>query len=547
MPLTEATHFSDVCRLQCLSGKKRTPKTLLVAASRAAKQLVGYFCGYTTKRQVVGKYELDQSANSMSLLEETLKKDSGSRQLSRVTNRMLSDLQCRGMLRPATEEMNLAANSVAHDNMNAEFIRTFMTQSFPGRRYLERLEWELKQESKQGTWMHLPAFRTLSIHSNCALTPHAAAYGFRGCDPSVYYLSPWEFCMFVQVVKLWPPEHPANKEVTLTQWTDAGLAYYEEHKSDDPPAELTPGLHWKVIEPRDNIHRKNYITYPSEGTALQYFRHEWVMMLQARPFVPQPSGTPMPDKKHTVEERARLLSVYLRPWVLFRCHASTHVPHLTDLNTVRHWNQIMRDAVRKRCKTTQVTPQRISYRDSWKQYLRGHIVSWHSAKIISNFLAKTCAYSSQAPDVEEPEVDSKKLEKMPALSISLPTLHNCLQEMSQAVRLGETGAMTQIRKDVQGGCILADQLWNLKDLQKRHFERNFILRGHVDASPDDEEADEEDNTAAASTRAKKGRGPVRVGAHMGGFLLTKKKTRISMTKHKIGNKDIKDVKSEKSK
>ena len=283
MPLTEATHFSDVCRLQCLSGKKRTPKILLVAASRAAKQLVGYFCGYTTKRQVVGKYELDQSANSMSLLEETLKKDSGSRQLSRVTNRMLSDLQCRGMLRPATEEMNLAANSVAHDNMNAEFIRTFMTQSFPGRRYLERLEWELKQESKQGTWMHLPAFRTLSIHSNCALTPHAAAYGFRGCDPSVYYLSPWEFCMFVRVVKLWPPEHPANKEVTLTQWTDAGLAYYEEHKSDDPPAELTPGLHWKVIEPRDNIHRKNYITYPSEGTALQYFRHEWVMMLQARP------------------------------------------------------------------------------------------------------------------------------------------------------------------------------------------------------------------------------------------------------------------------
>ena len=216
--------------------------------------------------------------------------------------------------------------------------------------------------------------------------------------------------MFVQVVKLWPPEHPANKEVTLTQWTDAGLAYYEEHKSDDPPAELTPGLHWKVIEPRDNIHRKNYITYPSEGTALQYFRHEWVMMLQARPFVPQPSGTPMPDKKHTVEERARLLSVYLRPWVLFRCHASTHVPHLTELNTVRHWNQIMRDAVRKRCKTTQVTPQRISYRDSWKQYLRGHIVSWHSAKIISNFLAKTCAYSSQAPDVEEPEVGSKKLE-----------------------------------------------------------------------------------------------------------------------------------------
>ena len=102
MPLTKDTHFSDVCQKPCFSTGNRTQRSLLVAASRAAKQLVGYFCGYTTKRQVVGKYELDQAAASMSFLEEQLKKDGGARQLSRVTNRMLSDLQCRGMLRPAT-------------------------------------------------------------------------------------------------------------------------------------------------------------------------------------------------------------------------------------------------------------------------------------------------------------------------------------------------------------------------------------------------------------------------------------------------------------
>ena len=64
---------------------------------------------------MVGKYELDQAAASMNVLEDVLKKDSVARQISRVTNRMLSDLQCRGMLRPATDEMNLSANSVAHD------------------------------------------------------------------------------------------------------------------------------------------------------------------------------------------------------------------------------------------------------------------------------------------------------------------------------------------------------------------------------------------------------------------------------------------------
>ena len=170
--------------------------------------------------------------------------------------------------------------------------------------------------------------------------------------------------MYIHVVKLWPPEHPANKESMLAQWTEEGLAYYDAHKTDDPPVELAPGVHWKVIEPEGNLRRRDYITYPSCGTAFDSFRHEWVMVLQARPFVPQPSGAPMTDKRHTVEERARILSVYLRPWVLSRCDVSIHVPHLTELNTVRHWNETARDAVRKRCKTTPVLPQRCSYRDA---------------------------------------------------------------------------------------------------------------------------------------------------------------------------------------
>jgi len=508
VPLTKDTHFSDVCLKLCVRTGNRTEKSLLVAASRAAKQLVGYFCGYTTKRQVVGKYELDQAAASMSVLEDTLKKDSVARQLSRVTNRMLSDLQCRGMLRPATDETNLAANSVAHDNMHAEFIRTFRTQTFQGRRYLERLEWELKKDADQITLLHLPACRKLSVNSNFALTPHAAAYGFRGRHPSVYYLSPWEFCMFVQVVKLWPPAHPANTEAALTQWTDEGFAFYEAHKADDPPAELTPGLHWTVIEPENNLRRKDYVTYPSEGTLLQFFRHEWVMVLQERPHVPEPAGTPMPEKRHTVEERARLLSVYLRPWVLLRCHVTTHVPYLTDLNTVREWGTTMRDSVRKRAKTTPTLPPRCSWRHSWKEYARGHIVSWHSAKIISNFLAGTCCYSSHRHDLEEPEVDTKTLEKMPALSMSLNVLHASLQQMTD---LSSSGGLTQIRKDVLGGCILADRLWNLKDLQQRRFGKHFTLRGHVDVTSDDEDMQEDSDTQANGTHGKKQRPVVTVG------------------------------------
>ena len=187
--------------------------------------------------------------------------------------------------------------------------------------------------------------------------------------------------MFVQVVKLWPPEHAANKEATFTEWTEEGLTYFEAHKADDPPAELTPGLHWKVIEPANNFHRRDYITYPSYGSFLDSFRHEWIMVLQARPFVPQPSGAPMPDKRHTVEERARLLSVYLRPWTLLRCDASTHVPHLTELNTMRQWDRITRDALRKRCKTTPLLPERCSYREAYYMVYVGNLESRFSAHV----------------------------------------------------------------------------------------------------------------------------------------------------------------------
>ena len=86
------------------------------------------------------------------------------------------------------------------------------------------------------------------------------------------------------------------KEVRETSPTQEDLlGYYEEHKTDDPPVELTPGVHWKVIEPEQNLRRKDYITYPSCGKTAISFRHEWVMVLQARPFVPQPSGAPMPE------------------------------------------------------------------------------------------------------------------------------------------------------------------------------------------------------------------------------------------------------------
>ena len=89
--------------------------------------------------------------------------------------------------------------------------------------------------------------------------------------------------------------------------------------------------------------------------------------------------------------------------------------------------------------------------------------------------------------MEEPEVNSKNLEKMPAISLSLTKLHEALHEMTQRLDLSGGGTSGQIRRDVQCGCILADSLWNLKEFQRRRFNRTFTLQGHVGALPQDED------------------------------------------------------------
>ena len=72
----------------------------------------------------------------------------------------------------------------------------------------------------------------------------------------------------------------------------------------------------------------NYVVVPDTTVLRDKFRHTWVLRRCHRPFVPQPDGTPMPDRAANREERSRLLSIYLRPWVLERKDVSKSVPHI---------------------------------------------------------------------------------------------------------------------------------------------------------------------------------------------------------------------------
>ena len=110
--------------------------------------------------------------------------------------------------------------------------------------------------------------------------------------------------------------------------------------------------------------------------------------------------------------------MYLKPWVLERQDATVAVPHTTDLNVLSARHLCVRtgcaDTVKpprhlcvrtgcadsakpplvlRRVTQKQTTGVDRSFALSWRVYIRGHIVSSHSKRIIAQFMAACCGKS----------------------------------------------------------------------------------------------------------------------------------------------------------
>ena len=206
-------------------------------------------------------------------------------------------------MRTAPEEFNLAANLHSQDPTNAEFIRSFRTQSFPGRRFVVLCESEMKKVSQRFRKGLLTA-RKKPVGDEKILTYHIEEiYGYRGRDPRVLYLSPWEFLMFWEVQQVGKPTVSTSDKISLSIWTGVEVL---------PGCQAQAGIHY-VVNDAGLSDKHDYIVLP-DAPATQQIRHEWVLRRANRPYVPQPESTPMPDNASSVEEKAKLFSIYLRPW-----------------------------------------------------------------------------------------------------------------------------------------------------------------------------------------------------------------------------------------
>ncbi len=113
-------------------------KSMSKLAQTPQREATGYYCGYTFKRQPVGKRFSKAAGASYNYMTTGLTDKAAGQKWHRITLRVLTGFQHRSILRPAAEEWNLAANWHEHDPTNAEFLRTYRSHDFPGLQVLNR-------------------------------------------------------------------------------------------------------------------------------------------------------------------------------------------------------------------------------------------------------------------------------------------------------------------------------------------------------------------------------------------------------------------------
>ena len=142
------------------------------------------------------------------------------------------------------------------------------------------------------------------------------------------------------------------------------------------------------------------------------------------------SGSKMPRADMHDDEKARLCSVYFRPWTLCTDFEVTpHVPHLLHMTAypepaVRH---------RKRAKGKAAPEEAVaSWASSWTRYIHGNVVSEHAARLIRRFLSLTLARrcgdnAHDSDDDAMSEKDNMEGNAAEAVKISLDDAHEILR------------------------------------------------------------------------------------------------------------------------
>ena len=130
----------------------------------------------------------------------------------------------------------------------------------------------------------------------------------------------------------------------------------------------------------------------------------------------------------SVEDRAKLQNVYLRPWTLLRSAATECVLYLADLELYAAGAK--------------------SHRRAWRQYVRGQIVSDYPARIIKNFLLAVMAEGKDDNKEQEVTPDDEPEERLSNI-LTLDRIHALISAQAADSDGQEDSSVSAISKKLQ--------------------------------------------------------------------------------------------------
>ena len=321
-------------------GKSLTRKQRLdiaLAAQRAQDAQTGYCSDYCAKNQPMGMHEIKEFQKGHAALHGSIRQQGIEYIGKRHVARLMSDAYCKGIVRGQVECCNLRANHSQGQIVSAERISTADFVTFPGHAFLEAVDRHVDANAAQKG----PSSRQNFVRAKP--TPMGArhlreadlvrAYGHRPCDAACWWLSPYEFVMYWDIVPARVPQTRHEWEASDdTAWdiklTPAGMRKIGT-QAGDKLLRLRAGQHYR-ISVTETVDRRLFPNTPGNAT----LRNAWFLQRRGRPLCPHFAQSAVPRRfGDNVEQNARMAKVYFSAWTLDQARGTAAVPYVGHLRT----------------------------------------------------------------------------------------------------------------------------------------------------------------------------------------------------------------------
>ena len=207
------------CAICCDPLEPHQLRRVIASAQRAQDSQTGYCCDYCAKTQPMAFAELKELQRGHERVAAQTKTRGVEYQGKRHMTRFMSDAYCKGIARGQAECTNLRARFQEGDATCAERISTTQFVAFPGHDYVRYAELSAAGATEKprritatalGRSVHVPRQRQVAERD------HAEFYARRPRNSACWYLSPYEFQLFWEVLLLRRPElgssgHPPRR------------------------------------------------------------------------------------------------------------------------------------------------------------------------------------------------------------------------------------------------------------------------------------------------------------------------------------------------